>query len=91
MAWNIEFTAAAEKSLERLGRDVQVRIIRFLRERVANADNPRATGKPLAGATLSGMWRYRVGDYRVFCRIEDENICVIVIRVGHRRDVYRHG
>lgn len=89
MAWQIEFSPAADKALTKLGVDTQKRIVRFLRERVANMDDPRSTGKSLVGPTLSELWRYRVGDYRIFCRIEDERICIVVVEIGHRREVYR--
>ncbi len=89
MAWQIEFSPTANKALTKLGVDTQERIVRFLRERIANMDAPRSTGKALVGPTLSDLWRYRVGDYRIFCRIEDERICIVVVEIGHRREVYR--
>ena len=89
MAWRIEFSPSADKTLRKLGIDTQKRIVRFLRERVANTDNPRGTGKALEGPTLAGLWRYRVGDYRIFCRIEDEIIRIVVIEIGHRREIYK--
>ena len=89
MAWRIEFSPSADKALRKLGIDTQKRIVRFLRERVANTDNPRNTGKALEGPTLAGLWRYRVGDYRIFCRIEDEIIRIVVIEIGHRREIYK--
>jgi mRNA interferase RelE/StbE len=66
----------------------QESIIRFLRERVQPSDNPRQWGKPLHG-DKGGLWRYRVGDYRLICDVQDERITVLVLRVGHRKDVYR--
>jgi mRNA interferase RelE/StbE len=89
LAWQIEFSPEANKALTKLSRDTQKRIVRFLRERVANMDDPRSTGKALVGPTLSGLWRYRVGDYRIFCRIEDEKIYIVVVEIGHRREVYK--
>ncbi len=89
MAWQIEFSPAADKALARLGIDTQKRIVRFMRERVANMDNPRSTGKSLVGATFSGLWRYRVGDYRILCNIEDEKIYIVVVEIGHRREIYK--
>ena len=88
MAWQIEFTPDADKALAKLDAATQKRIVRFLRERIANRDNPRSTGKALVGPTLSGLWRYRVGDYRIFCRLEDDIATVFVVHVGHRREVY---
>lgn len=89
MAWKIEITPTADKILRKLSVDTQKRIVHFLRERVANLDNPRSTGKALVGPTLSGLWRYRVGDYRILCKIEDDIICIVVVEIGHRRDVYK--
>ena len=87
MAWLIEFSPHADKTLSRLGIDTQKRIARFLRERVANMDDPRSIGKPLAGAGLSGIWRYRVGDYRFLCRIEDQKTCIVVVETGNRSEI----
>lgn len=89
LAWQVDFSPAANKALTKLGVDTRKRIVKFMRERVANTDDPRGTGKALVGPALSGLWRYRVGDYRILCRIEDEKICVVVIEIGHRREVYK--
>lgn len=86
--WRVEITRTAEKQIQKLNRTVQESIIRFLRERVQTADNPRQSGRPLHG-DKGGLWRYRVGDYRLICDIQDERITVLVLRVGHRKDVYR--
>ena len=86
MAWTIEFARSAEKELAKLERRAAQRILRFLKERVA-AD-PRATGEPLKGE-LSEFWRYRVGDYRLYAAIDDARITVLVVKLGHRREVYR--
>ena len=88
MAWRIELTASAEKSLSKLDRTAAKRITTFLRERVASADDPRSSGKALAGQ-LAGLWRYRVGDYRVICQIEDGKLLILVVTIGHRGDIYR--
>ena len=86
--WRVEISRTAEKQIQKLNRDAQEAIVRFLRERVLAAENPRQLGKPLHG-DKGGLWRYRVGDYRLICDIQDERITVIVLRVGHRKDVYR--
>jgi mRNA interferase RelE/StbE len=86
LVWKIELTGSAEKELAKLDKPVAKRIIKFLRERVSI--DPRATGKALKG-DHSGLWRYRVGDYRVICEIYDEKISLLVVRVGHRKEVYR--
>ena len=88
MAWRIEITRTAEKQIKKLNRIAQISILRFLRERIQNAENPRRLGKPLHG-DKGGLWRYRVGDYRLICAIQDEKITVLLLRVGHGKDVYR--
>jgi mRNA interferase RelE/StbE len=88
LAWKIDISRTAEKQITKLHREAQRAIISFLRERLAGAENPRQWGKPLQGEKR-GLWRYRVGNYRLICDIQDERITVIVLQVGHRKDVYR--
>lgn len=88
MAWQIEFTPDAEKQLAKIDRQSAKRIVNFLRERIATSENPRSLGKSLKGV-LREFWRYRVGDHRIICRIEDDRLLVLVVRVAHRREVYR--
>ncbi len=89
MAWRIEFDASARKEIERLDRPVAARIIRFLRERVSLADDPRSLGQALKGERFGEFWKYRVGDYRVIARIEEQKLLILVIRIRHRSDVYK--
>jgi mRNA interferase RelE/StbE len=86
--WRVEISRTAEKQIQKLNRTAQESLIRFLRERVQPADNPRQLGRPLHG-DKGGLWRYRMGDYRLICDIQDERITVLAVRVGHRKDVYR--
>lgn len=86
--WRIEITRTAEKQITKLDRGAQKSILRFLRERVAGAEDPRQLGKALQGEKR-GLWRYRVGDYRLICDIQGERVTVLVLEVGHRKDVYR--
>ncbi len=88
MAWTIEYDPRAIDDLNRLSRDIRREIVRYLDTRIAAADNPRLHGKPLRHE-LVGLWRYRVRDYRIVCQIRDETLIVLVVGVGHRRDVYR--
>jgi mRNA interferase RelE/StbE len=88
MAWKIDFDPAALKELKKLDRPVERRILKFLRERVSKLDDPRQIGARLHG-TLSGLWKYRVGDYRVICSLEHDRLVVLVLRIGHRREVYK--
>ena len=89
MAWKVEISPAADAELDKLGSTNAKRILKFLYERIANRDDPRSTGKALVGSELGGLWRYRVGDYRILCRIEDDKICILVLEIGHRREIYR--
>lgn len=89
MAWAVEFDPDAIKDLKRLDHQVQVRIVAFLKQRVALLDDPRSIGEALAGARLGPYWKYRVGDWRIICDIQDRKIVVRVLRVGNRREVYR--
>jgi mRNA interferase RelE/StbE len=88
LAWRIEFLPAAEKELAKLGRAEAKRIIQTLKTRIAPLDDPRELGTALGGE-LGGLWRWRIGDYRVIARIEDARITILVVRVAHRREVYR--
>ena len=88
MVWSIEVTEQAAKQIARLDRPVQQRIMAFLRERIATDESPRRIGQALAGS-LVGLWRYRVGDYRLICQIDDGHVRVLVLTIGHRSDVYR--
>ncbi len=88
MAWTIEFAPDAAKELRKLGRTEAARIIRTLEDRIATQDDPRSLGGTLTG-DHAGYWRWRIGDYRVIARIEDERVLILVVRVGHRREVYR--
>jgi mRNA interferase RelE/StbE len=85
--WRVEFDRDAARDLRKLGHDARRLIQRYLRERIATAENPRRFGRPLTG-DLKGLWRYRVGDYRIVAAIEDERFIVLVVTVGHRRNVY---
>ena len=88
MAWTVEVAPRAARTLASLDRPTQKRLQRFMLERLATADDPRRLGHSLSGP-LAGLWRYRIGDYRLVCRIEDGRCLVLVLAVGHRREVYR--
>ncbi len=89
MAFEIEFDPEAVKDLKKLDRQVQRRLIGFLKLRVAALDNPRDIGEAPAGGKLGAYWKYRVGDWRIICDIQDRRIVVRVLRIGDRREVYR--
>ena len=89
MAWRIELHPQAEKGLSKLDPEVARKIVRFLREGVAPLEDPRSIGEALKGPELGRFWKYRVGDYRLICHIQDQRITILVVTIGHRRDVYR--
>jgi mRNA interferase RelE/StbE len=89
LAWTVELDKAALKELRKLDRQVARRILTFLRERLAVIDDPRSIGEALRGDALGEYWKYRLGDYRIVSRIVDRRILILVLRIGHRRDVYR--
>ena len=89
MAWRVEFDDGAKRDLEKLDKPIALRITMFLRERVGQLDDPRSIGEALKGSRLGDFWRYRVGDYRIICDLENQRLLVLVLRVGHRREIYR--
>ena len=86
--WRIEITRTATRQITKLDRQAQESIVKFLRERLSQADDPRQWGKALQGEKR-GLWRYRVGDYRLICDIQDARIKILVLELGHRKDIYR--
>ncbi|HZZ14997.1 MAG TPA: type II toxin-antitoxin system RelE/ParE family toxin [Candidatus Sulfotelmatobacter sp.] len=87
MAWNLEISSPAQRQLDKLDKGTARRISKFLYERVRQLDDPRQIGEPLQGS-LSEFWRYRVGDYRIICSLEHDRLVVLVLRLGHRREIY---
>lgn len=84
----IEYTSIAKKELKKLDRQIQIKIKNYLDE-IANLENPRSHGKDLVG-NLSHLWRYRVADYSLICDIQDEKILVTILRIGHRKEIYKN-
>jgi mRNA interferase RelE/StbE len=89
MAWRIEFARDAERELDALEPQVARRILKFLNERIAPLDDPRSLGEALKGSRLGAFWKYRVGDWRLIASIDDGILCILVLRIGNRREVYR--
>jgi len=87
LAWSVEFTATAEKQLRKLDRKWQALILDYLEDEVAPLENPRNKGKALL-RDKKGFWRYRIGDYRAICKIEDDRMVIVAVTIGHRKDVY---
>jgi mRNA interferase RelE/StbE len=89
MPWHVELSHAVDRALGKLDAQQARRILNFLHQRVSKLEDPRSIGKPLQGSRLGEFWRYRVGDYRLICKIEDSRLVVLVLRIGDRREVYR--
>lgn len=89
MAWTIKYSDSARKQLHKFDRQSALRILDYMDERILANGNPRAQGKILTGPTLGSYWRYRVGSYRMICEIQDEVLCVLVIEIGDRKEIYR--
>jgi mRNA interferase RelE/StbE len=88
MAWQIRFEKKAKQELDKLGASERNRILKFLSERLSPLEDPRSIGDSLKG-TLKEFWKYRVGDYRIIALIEDEEVIILVVRIGHRSRVYK--
>jgi mRNA interferase RelE/StbE len=86
--WTVEIADVALRALKKLGAGERERIFKFVRTRLEGIADPRSIGEALHG-DKSGLWRYRVGDYRLICMIEDARLVVLVLNIGHRREVYR--
>ncbi|MQU62278.1 type II toxin-antitoxin system mRNA interferase toxin, RelE/StbE family [Pseudomonas sp. FSL R10-1350] len=88
MVWTIDYTDTAKSQLRKLDKQSAKRILDYMDERVSRRDDPRTAGKALTGP-LGGLWRYRVGDFRVICEIQDGALRILVVQLGNRSDVYR--
>jgi mRNA interferase RelE/StbE len=89
MAYSVEVSESADRELGKLDPQHRGRILRFLNQRVAKLDDPRSLGEALHGSLLGEFWKYRLGDYRLICKIEDTRLLVLVLRIGHRQEIYR--
>ena len=85
--WKVSLDDRAHKELKKLDKQIGQKILDYMQERIATSQNPRRFGKPLS-YDKHGLWRYRVGDYRIICRILDDELLVIALRIGHRKDIY---
>ncbi|MCF0155194.1 MAG: type II toxin-antitoxin system RelE/ParE family toxin [Veillonella sp.] len=88
MIFKLRFSDKFEKQISKLDRQTQVTLLRWLVNRIDGTENPRLHGKALTG-DKRGLWRYRVGNYRVICEIQDEQLIVLALEVGHRREIYK--
>lgn len=89
MTWKIEFLPEAEKDLKKIDSPIVRRILIFLEQRISRLEDPRSLGEALKGPKLGKYWKYRIGNYRIICRIKDKEILILVISIGHRKSIYR--
>jgi mRNA interferase RelE/StbE len=89
LVWIINYTESASKQLKKLDKQVALRILDYMDRQVAILDDPRSVGKNLVGPKMGEYWRYRVGDIRIICNIADQQMCVLVIEIGNRKEIYR--
>ena len=88
MQYKVIFTERAIKQLKKLNKHISALIIGWIEKNLVNCLDPRIHGKCLIG-NKSGQWRYRIGDYRLICEIQDDKIIILVLEVGHRRQIYK--
>ncbi len=88
MCYSVEYSPQAVKDLKKLDRQTNALIVGWIEKNLVGCENPRQHGKGLT-ANRSGQWRYRIGDYRVIADILDDKVVIVVVAVGHRRDVYK--
>ncbi|MGD0908374.1 MAG: type II toxin-antitoxin system RelE/ParE family toxin [Candidatus Acidiferrales bacterium] len=89
MPWRIEISLPAARQLDKLDVQHRKRILKYVQERLGKLDDPRSIGKALQGPRFGELWKYRVGDYRLICQIEDAALIVLVLRIGNRKNIYR--
>lgn len=89
MAWKIKFDPAVVRELGKLDPQIARRILSFLHQRVATLEDPRSIGEALKGAKLGDLWKYRVGDYRIISNMEDNQLQILIVKIGNRREIYR--
>lgn len=88
MTWTIEYTKTFQKEVRKLDKSIQKKVKSFF-ENLENAEDPRSKGKALT-QNLSGLWRYRIEDFRIICEIQDEKVVILTLRIGHRSKIYRN-
>jgi mRNA interferase RelE/StbE len=89
LAWSIEIVDGAKKDLAKLDKPAAKRVVSFLKDRLQKMADPRSIGEALKGKKFGELWKYRVGDFRIIAKIEDKRLIILVVRVGHRKNVYK--
>lgn len=88
MKYEVRIEKRALKKLNKMDGYTKALLMSWIKKNLSDTDNPRQNGKALKGE-LSGLWRYRVGDYRVVAEIQDEEVLILIVDVGHRKYIYR--
>ena len=88
MTYKVRFTDKAKKALKKLNKFTATTIISWIKKNLEDCENPRAHGKALT-ADRNGQWRYRVGDYRLIAKIQDDTVIILILEIGHRREIYK--
>jgi len=88
LAWTLRISDTAKRQLKKLDRSTAQTLLRYMHRLLLEAENPRQRGKALT-ANLAGLWRYRVGDYRLICDLQDGELVVLVLQIAHRSEAYR--
>lgn len=86
-SFKVEYTTSALKQLKKLDKQTAFFILSYIEKNLVDSENPRLHGKSLQGP-LSDKWRYRVGDYRILAKIEEDRVVILIVEVGHRKDIY---
>jgi mRNA interferase RelE/StbE len=89
MTYTVAYSKRADKTLDKMNAQTRKLILSWIDKHLDACDNPRAFGRPLSG-DKSDQWRYRIGDYRILAEIQDAQVTILIIKVGHRRDVYEN-
>ncbi len=89
LSFKVTYNEVALRQLKKLDKQTSKRLMTWISERLIGCSNPRLWGKALQGSALGENWCYRVGDYRILCNIQDENILILIAGLGHRKEVYK--
>lgn len=89
MTWNINYAESVKKDVQKFDVSTRKRLKNFIEYRLAKMENPRTIGGALTGSKLGQFWKFRVGDYRIISEIQDKTLTILIIEIGHRKEVYR--
>ena len=88
MKYQVKFSEGFNSEFKKLDHYTQTMIIAWIDKHIDGTNNPRSTGKTLTN-NLKGLWRYRIGDYRLICEIHDNELIILALTIGHRREIYK--